>query len=108
MEEKRICSKIMAGGVEYVVNFDERYLRLAADFPRKGDKGSWHDEKTKVSFDAINMVLDSKSSFKTLDFAHLFQQNSSNNGPLMVAVLLNEGVLRRGPHGQFYAGFKRL
>lgn len=49
MEEKRICSKIMAGGVEYVVNFDERYLRLAADFPRKGDKGSWHDEKTKVS-----------------------------------------------------------
>ena len=108
MEIIRTCEKLLAGEITYVVDYENRYFRLGEDTPESGDTGSWHDDETNVFFDDINAILDSKSSFKTIDFAQLFGELSSNNGPLLVAVLLNEGLLTKGAKRQFYPTSKRL
>ena len=108
MERTRTCEKLLAGEITYVVDYENRYFRLGEDTPESGDTGSWHDDETNVSFDDINAILDSKSYFKTFDFAQLFGEHSSNNGPLLAAVLLNEGLLTKGANRQLYETGKRL
>lgn len=108
MEEIKSCNKVKSGTMEYAINRVDRYLRLVSDCPGIGSRGSWHDQKTKIPFEAINGILDTKGSIETRDFACLFQVNSSNNGPMLVAALMNEQCLVKGSDGQFYVKAKRL
>lgn len=107
-EEIRFCPKLRAGGMVYAFSSSGRYVRLVSDIPSEGTRGSWYDSSTRVSFDDINNLLATKGVLQTRNFVFLFHQNTANNAPMLTAALVNEGVLRKGPHGQFYAGFKRL
>ena len=107
-EEIRVCPKLRSGGMAYAFSSSGRYVRLVSDIPSEGTSGSWYDSSTRVSFDDINNLLDTKGTLQTRDFVFLFHQNTANNAPMLTAALVNEGVLRKGPHGQYYAGFKRL
>ena len=107
-EDLRYCPKLRSGGMEYAFNSAGRYVRLVSDIPFEGSSGSWYDSQTKISFDEINKVLASSGIVQTRDFAHLFLVNTSNNGPMLVAALMNEGVLTKGKHGSFHTGLRRL
>ena len=107
-EELRYCPKLRAGGMEYALSKAGRYVRLVSDRPSAGGNGSWYDSKTKIPFDAINNVLSTMGTVQTRDFAHLFEVNTSNNGPMLVAALLHEGLLTKGRNGSFHVGIRRL
>ncbi|WP_446424197.1 hypothetical protein [Mailhella sp.] len=107
-EDLRYCPKLRSGGMEYAFSNAGRYVRLVSDIPSAGTSGSWYDNQTKVSFDEINKVLAKSGTVQTRDFAHLFVVNTSHNGPMLVAALMNEGVLTKGKHGSFHSGLRRL
>lgn len=67
-EEIRVCPKLRAGGMAYAFSSSGRYVRLVSDIPSEGTSGSWYDSSTRVSFDDINNLLDTKGTLQTRDF----------------------------------------
>jgi len=96
----KYCPKLQNGSMEYDIDYDQRTLRLVSDTPETGTRGARFDGRTSLSFDELNAILECVGKeVSTRDFVRPFHANSSNNAPMLVAALVNEGVLsKRGQH----------
>lgn len=100
MNDVKFCSKLQNGSMEYDIDYDQRTLRLVSDTPETGTRGARFDGRTSLSFDELNVILECVGKeVGTRDFVRPFHANSSNNAPMLVAALVNEGILSK--RGQY-------
>ena len=96
----KYCPKLQNGSMEYGIDYNQRVFRLLSDIPETGTSGARFDGRTNLSFDELNAILECVGKeVGTRDFVRPFHANSSNNAPMLVAALVNEGILSKsGQH----------
>jgi len=96
----KYCAKLQNGFMEYGIDYGLRMLRLVSDIPETGTSGARFDDRTNLSFDELNAILECVGKeVSTRDFVRPFHANSSNNAPMLVAALVHEGILsKKGQH----------
>lgn len=90
-----ICNKLASGQLEYDIDFPLRKLKITSDIPGSGNKGaSFSDEW--IDFDTINSILGFVGNIlkrKSADFHQCFNNPSSNNGPMLAAILIDLKII---------------
>lgn len=92
--KKFTCNKLRRGSLDYNIDNEKKCINLEADYPAKGQKGASFDNKP-ILFSDINQVLKKKKNIKSKDFTDCFSVYSGNNCSMLVAVLLDLGILKK-------------
>lgn len=84
------CNKLVKGKVKFDIDWINGKLRLIKDFPESIGKGASFS-KEWVSFNAINTAMEKPGH--CAKFSLCFTKNSSNNAPMLAAILKAFGCI---------------